>query len=289
MESIKLTDQGAIAQLIVDQPNSKVNVLSRSLWAELAEAVRELGQRPDCRGLVIASAKPGIFIAGADLKELSNVPNPDHAPTQEFMNQGLAVLRALEQLPFPTAACIDGAALGGGLEVALACDYRLASADPKTKLGLPEITLGLIPGWGGTQRLPRLIGALESWEVLRHNQALDANTALKKGLVAKVVPSSKLLDEAILLLNQSFSNGSWQKVRLAKMGPLVTEPIPVWNEVLPEDSVRAAVFALADVIDRGLPRQLYDAIPLETSAFMRLAASPESRELITQFFASRRK
>src|SRR4051812_34347268 len=161
-----------VAVLTLDQPGSKANVLTTQMWTELEAAVDALATRTDVRGLVIASAKPGIFIAGADLKLLANAAGPNDPAVRSFIEHGLRVLEKLEALPFPTCAAIDGAALGGGLEVALACDYRVVGTSDKVKLGLPEVTLGLIPGWGGTQRLPRWVRRLEdaAW-MLRTGQS----------------------------------------------------------------------------------------------------------------------
>src|SRR5262249_21226189 len=154
---------------------------------EWEAALVDLSKRSDLRGLIIESAKPGIFIAGADLKEFADVPSPDHAPTRQYIELGLRIGELLESLPFPTAASIDGAALGGGLEMALACDYRLVGTHPKTRLGLPEVTLGLIPGWGGTQRLPRLISVGPALELIVNNAQLVAASACERALASKVL------------------------------------------------------------------------------------------------------
>src|SRR5687768_16830213 len=171
------TRPDGVAVLTFDQPGSKANVLTRELWAEFGEALTTLAPRTNLKGLVLASAKPGIFIAGADLKLLANAPGPNDPEVRAFIEQGLRVLEQLEALPFPTCAAIDGAALGGGLEVALACDYRVCGTNPKVQLGLPEVKLGLIPGWGGTQRLPRLVGVYETAEMLATGWNRDAPSA----------------------------------------------------------------------------------------------------------------
>ena len=157
-QAITLTTRpDSVAVLTFDQPGSKANVLTRELWTEFGETLASLAPRTDLKGLVLASAKPGIFIAGADIKLLANAPAPNDPEVRAFIEQGLRVLEQLEALPFPTCAAIDGAALGGGLEVALACDSGTDRIAPQRfKLGRPEVKLGLIPGWGGTQRLPRI-------------------------------------------------------------------------------------------------------------------------------------
>src|SRR5215210_861225 len=173
MSAIHLSVTDGLARLTFDQPDSRANVLSTALWTEFGQALDSLVHRPGLTGLVLASAKPGIFIAGADLKELADADPADPEPTRAFIELGLRVLETLEALPFPTAALIDGAALGGGLEVALACDFRLCGTGPRVQLGLPEIKLGLIPGWGGTQRLPRLVGVEEAINRLLSGESYD--------------------------------------------------------------------------------------------------------------------
>jgi enoyl-CoA hydratase/carnithine racemase len=139
----------SVAVVTLDQPGRKANVLSAGLWDDFEAVIDSLAARTDLKGMVLASAKPDIFIAGADLNLLGSAPGPGDPAVRGFIEQGLRVLQKLESLPFPTCAAIDGAALGGGLEVALACDYRLCGTNPQAKLGLPEVKLGLIPGWGG--------------------------------------------------------------------------------------------------------------------------------------------
>jgi len=175
MPDIELTVRAdSIAVLTFNQLGGKANVLNSGLWTELDEALDSLATRTDIKGLVLTSAKPGIFIAGADLKLLANAKGPNDPEVRAFIERGLSVLNKLENLPFPTIAAIEGAALGGGLEVALACDYRIAgSVDPKFKLGFPEVALGLIPGWGGTQRLPRIIGIPEAMTVIVSGQPMN--------------------------------------------------------------------------------------------------------------------
>src|SRR4051812_29527351 len=178
MSAITISERpDGVAVPAFDQPGSKANVLTRALWAEFGNALAGLAARTDLKGLVLASAKPGIFIAGADLKLLANAPGPNDPDVRAFIDQGLRVLEQLEALPFPTCAAIDGAALGGGFEVALACDYRVCGTNPKVQLGLPEVSLGLIPGWGGTQRLPRLVGIHEAAEMVASGRSDSVHNA----------------------------------------------------------------------------------------------------------------
>src|SRR6185437_14931916 len=140
-----------IALVTIDQPGSRANTLSQSMLGELEGMVGQLKSRGELRGLIFRSGKPGMFIAGADLRELGSAPqDPDTA--RRLVKRGLDLIASIETLPYPTVAAIDGACMGGGLELAMGFDYRLASTNAKTDIGLPETKIGLIPGWGGTQR-----------------------------------------------------------------------------------------------------------------------------------------
>ncbi|AMV22795.1 Fatty acid oxidation complex subunit alpha [Gemmata sp. SH-PL17] len=268
------------AVLTFDQPGSKANVLTRELWVEFGNALAALNHRADVKGLVLASAKPGIFIAGADLKLLVNAPGPNDPDVRAFIELGLRVLEQLEALPFPTCAAIDGAALGGGLEVALACDYRVCGTNPKTQLGLPEVKLGLIPGWGGTQRLPRIVGTKEAIEMVTSGRSDSGHNAATTGLVDKTVDAGLLIEEAATVANRQ---SDARTVRVKKHAPL---PGTTFSTV--PAGTTAAQEAIR-VTNEGAALPLYDAIKLETEAFMRLAGSDESKRLIAEFFASRKK
>jgi enoyl-CoA hydratase/carnithine racemase len=288
--------QDLVAVATIDQPGSRANVLSTPLWIELADLVTTLNGRTDLRGLLLRSGKPGMFIAGADLNELANASPDNPEPTRTLIERGLDVLAGFEALPFPTMALIDGFALGGGLEVALACDYRLAGSHPKAIVGLPEITLGLIPGWGGTQRLPRIIGVQNAMQMILSNVQHDAHSAKSVGLVRHITGSDDLVEAAVnLLLTDA---GGWRREREVKQRPVAAERAlgaEVFSgmrqylntEMATSLSRRASLEAL-DVIERGARLPFAEAIKLETEAFLRLAGTPESRELIAGFFARKK-
>jgi enoyl-CoA hydratase len=286
-------DQAAV--VTIDQPNSRANVLSSPLWAELAAMLSRLHARADLKGLILRSGKPGMFIAGADLNELANASPDNPGPTRAFIEQGLAVLATLEALPFPTVALVDGYCLGGGLEVALACDFRIAGTHPNAKFGMPELTLGLIPGWGGTQRLPRLIGIGRTIEMIQGNLQYDAETAKKAGLVESIVPPEELVDAGARLLEEARRSGTWRLERDRKQRPLVIvgEEFAAARRQVTEQmgnaSTKRAALELLDVMERGCRLPLNDGISLETEAFVRLATTPEARQLVADFFAKRRK
>jgi enoyl-CoA hydratase/carnithine racemase len=283
------TRPDGIAVLTFDQPGSKANVLTRELWTEFGEALEALARRTDVKGLVLASAKPGIFIAGADLKLLANAPAPNDPEVRAFIEQGLRVLEQLEALPCPTCAAMDGAALGGGLEVALACDTRWTGVNPKLQLGLPEVKLGLIPGWGGTQRLPRIAGLQIAAEIVTTGHALDIREAAQHAFLDIGVGSTtlqELVDSAAQFLAKPNAPTFLRDQRAKKMQPMSDESRDAF--VAPTAMSKAAAEAVRVMII-GAELPLYDAIKIETEAFMRLAGSDESKRLIAEFFASRKK
>lgn len=180
-------DSSGIGRLIFDLPNEKINTFTLSVLDELDAVLQDLVARPDIKALLVTSAKEGIFIAGADLKSFKNVfKNHDFAKT--ILGKGHQLFNQLSRLPFPTIAVINGACLGGGLEFALACTYRIVSDHPKTLLGLPETSLGIFPGWGGTQRLPRLVGLTEGLKVILSGKPVDARKAWKIKLADAIFP-----------------------------------------------------------------------------------------------------
>jgi len=183
-----------IAHLVMDHPERKVNVLDPQALADLEPALAELASIGGLRGVVLRSAKPGSFIAGADVSAIGSLTNRDEVLT--LIRRAHASFNRLAALPCPTVAAIDGICLGGGTELALACDSRIASEEPHTQIGLPEVLLGIFPGFGGTQRLPRLIGLAASLDLILTGRALDARRALKTGLIARAVPAAWLIERA---------------------------------------------------------------------------------------------
>src|SRR6266436_7234490 len=145
-----------IALLTFDRPESTANIFDQPTFDELKEQLNFLETEKGLRGLIIRSAKPKIYVAGADLKGFTADLNPERIAF--LIEQGQRTFDRISNLPFVTVAAIHGVALGGGFEIALACDYRVASLDPLTKVGFPETMLGILPAWGGSTRLPRLIG-----------------------------------------------------------------------------------------------------------------------------------
>jgi 3-hydroxyacyl-CoA dehydrogenase/enoyl-CoA hydratase/3-hydroxybutyryl-CoA epimerase len=181
-------DADRVMHVWFDAPEKSVNTLSVATWQGLDAAVREIETaRPV--GVIFASAKPRSFIVGADLFELQAMAD---AQLDEYLVRGQRILDRIAALPIPTVAAINGDALGGGLELALACRFRVAADDPRAKLGLPEITLGLVPGWGGTLRLPRLLGLEPALALLLAGKPIPPGEAQAIGLVDRIVPRVQL-------------------------------------------------------------------------------------------------
>jgi 3-hydroxyacyl-CoA dehydrogenase/enoyl-CoA hydratase/3-hydroxybutyryl-CoA epimerase len=195
-------DSQQIATLTFDLPGEKVNKFDRATTQELKEVLATLTARTDIKALLIKSGKPGIFIAGADIAEIRDVTDP--ALGEKVALDGQAIFNVLDALPYPTVALIDGVCVGGGFELALACDYRIATDNEKITIGLPEIKLGILPGWGGTQRLPKLVGLQRSLDIILAGKTVSANKAFKMGLVDAVVPSVFLMERTQAFLKKLY-------------------------------------------------------------------------------------
>lgn len=200
-----------IAVLTFDLPGEKVNKLATPVMNELDSLLDRLAADRNIKALVIRSGKEGNFIAGADIAEIRNITDP--ALGRELARKGQAVFLKLEKLPFPTVAAIHGACLGGGLELALACSHRVFSSDPKTALGAPEVRIGIMPGFGGTQRLPRLVGIANSLDMVLTGKNVYSRKAKKIGLADEVTFKETLLDIAIRTAKKAVGRPRPNKVR----------------------------------------------------------------------------
>jgi 3-hydroxyacyl-CoA dehydrogenase/enoyl-CoA hydratase/3-hydroxybutyryl-CoA epimerase len=200
-------DADRIAWLVCDTPGASTNVLSAPVLRDLATQLEEIAAKPPA-GVVIRSAKTSGFIAGADIKEFLKIRTPEEG--YELVRAGQTVLQALEYLPCPSVAALHGFALGGGLELALACTYRVGADDAKLSLGLPEVLLGIHPGFGGTVRAVRLIGVRPALDLMLKGKPYKGSRALAAGLIDELVPPSELLERA--------------KARLLRSPPKATAP-----------------------------------------------------------------
>jgi len=280
-------DADRVAWLTFDKPGASANSLSRAAMEELDERLREIEQQAPA-GLVIRSGKSG-FIAGADVSEFGQVRVPDEAVPS--IRAAHAVLQRLEDLPFPTVAAINGYCLGGGLELALACRHRICADDPKVTLGLPEVMLGIHPGFGGTVRSVHLLGVATAMDLMLTGKNLRPDKALQAGLVDEVVPASQLHDAAKAL---ALHPRSHRKAPLSQR--LLNLPFVrgfVAGKVESQVRRRArkehypAPYAIVDLWRRhGASRRTgYEA---EAQSVARLVCTSTSRNLVRVFFLQER-
>ncbi|HLJ94509.1 MAG TPA: 3-hydroxyacyl-CoA dehydrogenase NAD-binding domain-containing protein [Gemmataceae bacterium] len=286
---------GAIGLLTFDLPNSRANTLGQAVLAEFQATLAQLASRTDLRGLILRSGKPGMFIAGADLRELGSA-NAEPDQVRAMVQRGLEIIAAIEALPFPTVAAVDGSCMGGGLEMALGFDYRLAGNNVKTEFGFPEVKIGLFPGWGGTQRLSRLIGPSLAAELICSGEAISASRARELGIVFDIVPAERLLEEAQRLLHWAQTSESWTETRRRKRQPVgLSEEQLSFSFVVARAQVLAktkgqfpAPVAALEAIFKGCNVPLDEGLRIETESFVPLVGSPISRNLIAVFFMTQR-
>jgi 3-hydroxyacyl-CoA dehydrogenase/enoyl-CoA hydratase/3-hydroxybutyryl-CoA epimerase len=261
-------DDDHICFLTFDRPESGANIFDATTLDELDENIDLIEHDTSLRGLIITSAKKSIFVAGADLKTL--LKQAQTGDMRAFIAEGQRILNRLAELTIPTAAAIHGACAGGGYEITLACDHRVASNDPSTRIGLPETTLGLIPAWGGCTRLPRLIGADKAVDVILKGKLYSAQEALRLGLVDEVAPRNQLVD----LARKKLRNGK----RKPSPAPKIDQEIPA-----PRNHNPAPARAL-EVIRKGLLASTQQSLAFELDAIVDLGKTESSQNLIRNFF-----
>jgi len=250
--TLLFTLSDGVALVTVNRPE-KLNALNATVIAELGQAVSRIETDAEVRGVVLTGAGAKAFVAGADIAELAE-QGPIDGKARSL--EGQAVFRRLERCGKPVVAAVNGFALGGGCELAMACHIRLASE--QARFGQPEVKLGMGPGYGGTVRLPRLVGKGRALELLLTGQMIDAQEAYRIGLVNRVVPADRLLAEATQLVRSILENG-----------PL-------------------AVRACLEAVDVGLEMSLDHALLLEANHFGLLSATADMREGTAAFVQKRK-
>lgn len=280
-----------VAVIHIDVPGESMNTLKASFAEEVAGVLNQLEQQRDLKGVVVISDKPGSFVAGADISMIDACENA--ADTESLARQGQAMFDRIEALQVPVVAAIDGACLGGGLELALACHYRVATDSNKTIIGLPEVQLGLLPGSGGTQRLPRLIGIQKALPLILTGKQLRAKQAKKLGIVDDVVPPSILLDAAVKLALSS--KAKVKRVRHSLLNKLlegtgVGRGI-IFSKAREQAQAKAkgnypALDKIIDTIAYGSDKGFQAGLEYEARSFGELAMTPESKQLRNIFFAT---
>src|SRR6266702_2991950 len=200
LENLLYEKRGAIAYVMLNRPKV-LNALNRQTWNELRTVFEDARDDPEIRGAILTGAGDKAFIAGADIGELAHVTAVE---AEESSRYGQSVLDLIENLGKPVIAAVNGFALGGGCETAMACTFRVASEN--AKFGQPEVKLGLLPGGGGTQRMPRLVGKGRALQLILSGEMIDAQEAFRIGLVNEVVPPAQLIARAEAILGEIFSN-----------------------------------------------------------------------------------
>src|SRR5213078_3316159 len=267
-----------ICVLTFDRPESGANIFDAATLSDLGQQLDFIEEEDSLEGVVILSAKKSIFIAGADLKTLLH-----QAQTGEmggFIAEGQRIFNRLVALKISTCAAIHGACAGGGYEIALACDWRVASDDPATRIGLPETTLGLIPAWGGCTRLPRVIGAEKAAEVILKGKLYSAQEALKLGLIDEISPRDQLFDRARKKLTEG------KRPALGASRP----PLPGQGEARGvaggEGKTRgnAAPSRALEIINRTSSISPDESFRMELGAIVELGKTEATQNLIRNFF-----
>ncbi len=244
LNNVTVEKEMDIAILSINRPKA-LNALNYETLSDISTAIRELGDDKEIGVVIITGAGEKAFVAGADIKEMKDM-TPLEA--RKFMQFGQSVFNGVENLPKPTIAAVNGYALGGGCELAISCDMVLASEN--AMFGLPEVGLGIHPGFGGTQRLPRLVGSAKAKELIFTGEMIDAEEALRIGLVNRLVPEGKLILEAKTLAQKILKNGQIA-IRLAKSAINAGLNVPLEKGLAYEAETQGLAFSTQDK-DEGL-------------------------------------
>jgi 3-hydroxyacyl-CoA dehydrogenase/enoyl-CoA hydratase/3-hydroxybutyryl-CoA epimerase/enoyl-CoA isomerase len=283
---------GAIALLTFDVPGQKVNTFSRAVRQQIEEIVGQLETRTDLNGLLFTSGKPGQFIAGADLNELGALIDAPRETVTAELAAGHDLFDRVSRLPFPTVALIDGPCMGGGTELVLSMDCRLVSDNRKTKIALPEVKVGLIPGWGGTQRIPRLIGINAAIDMICGGDPISATRAVELGFAFDAVPADLLIDEGRRLIGIVRENDQWKTDRQTRNQPLgLSEDQANFAFAVAEGHVAGktkgqypAPLAALRAMREGVNLPLAEGLAVERKIAMEVTGTPISAGLISVFF-----
>ena len=272
--------------LSLDRADENVNALSRAVIDELDAMLERIAIEPP-KGVVIRSAKAAGFIPGADIKSFGEIEAKGQV--EDWIRRGQLVFQRLAELPCPTVAAIHGHCMGGGTELSLACRYRVASSDESTKIGLPEVKLGIYPGWGGSVRLPRLVGAPAAFDMMLTGRSLSASAARAIGLVDRVVEPSRLLEGAIGLLQQrpvrslkqralAWASNTWaaRQVLAPQMAKQVARKARKDHYPAP--------YSLISTWQRSGGQPVRAALKAEARSVVALARTPTARNLVRVFF-----
>ncbi|MEJ2052578.1 MAG: 3-hydroxyacyl-CoA dehydrogenase NAD-binding domain-containing protein, partial [Calditrichaceae bacterium] len=223
----------SIGILTFDLPGEKVNKFDTETMRELSGRLDQLKDMTDLKCLLLMSKKPGIFIAGADINEILSITDEERG--YDVARQGQDTFAKIGKLPFPSVAVIDGACMGGGTEISLNCTYRLATDNEKTRIALPEVNLGLLPGWSGTTRLPRLIGIQRTLDIILTGRHLNARRAYRSGLIDKIIPAEWAFEKAIEFVGEIINGKTKHYIKRRKPRGLVNaivEKTPLGRKIM---------------------------------------------------------
>jgi 3-hydroxyacyl-CoA dehydrogenase/enoyl-CoA hydratase/3-hydroxybutyryl-CoA epimerase len=281
-------DGDGVATILLDQPGEKVNVMNIAFIEQFEEAIDALGK--NLTGVILASGKESNFIAGADLRQVLEATDPEQGA--DLVRRLHRILNRLEKLPYPSVAAINGPALGGGFELALACDYRVCVESQSNILGLPEVTLGLLPAGGGSQRLPRLVGLSRALGLILEGKRYTPRRGQRYGVIDDVVHPAILIPAARTWLAKGKRTGhaSWSKLdRAAERWPVVRSILYRQAEKTVRKKTRGhypAPLEAVDAIRAGQEQGFGAGLAAEAVGFGKLTITPVAHNLIHLFFAT---
>ncbi|XP_006994344.1 trifunctional enzyme subunit alpha, mitochondrial [Peromyscus maniculatus bairdii] len=295
--------KGDVAVIRINSPNSKVNTLNKEVQSEFVEVMNEIWANDQIKSAVLISSKPGCFVAGADINMLASCTTPQEAT--RISQEGQRMFEKLEKSPKPVVAAISGSCLGGGLELAIACQYRIATKDRKTVLGVPEVLLGILPGAGGTQRLPKMVGVPAAFDMMLTGRNIRADRAKKMGLVDQLVeplgpgvkPSEERTIEYLEEVAITFAKGLADRKVSAKQSKGLMDKLTSYAMTIPfvrqqiyktvEEKVKKqtkglypAPLKIIDAVKAGLEQGNDAGYLAESQKFGELALTKESKALM---------
>ena len=287
---IQFNIKNEIATLCFDTQNEKVNTLSSEVLKELQQLLKEINNNHSIKALLITSAKNNNFIAGANIHEIKSMTNIDEI--YEVLQSVNTLFMQLQKLPYPTIAVINGSCMGGGLELALCCDYRIATSDTTTKISFPEIKLGIFPGFGGTARLPKLVGLVNALDLILTGKIINTKKAFKIGLIDRYFSSGHLESQTKIFIKNILNNTIPHRKKPFRFIEYfaLTRAI-IFNKATKNLNTKVhpnfkGPHTALDVIKSSFGDTLENAIEKESRAFSSLAITPESKNLIDLFFTS---
>ncbi len=284
-------DSSGVVTLEIVAGSRSQNVIDGQFLRDLRQSLDALEAGPPPRAVVVCSGRPGSFFAGADIDRLEAILGAEAAVIEQACADGRQLYGRLSSNPWPTVAVIDGVCLGGGLEIALACDYRVATSAETTLLGFPEVKLGLLPGWGGTVRLPRLIGPGPAVEMIAAGETMSGAAAARLGLVDACVPAEQALAAARLLVDSATGTGAHLEQRRRRSLPVGLAPeerefLEATTGAVIQGRTAGHYPAPPAILEAVLATSTVPAIEagaIEGKAFATLARSPVARQLVRVF------